>query len=256
MSTPKGVTNKNTELAIMGIAMAGIDKRTKALREQFGLSQSEMARRCGEKPQTIQKLEAGTVQRPRYILELAKVLKTTPDWLLKGTGEKPRNLPQIKTFDSGQESAVKSPQPPVSLPPLEEMPRDVPVLGTARGGSRGAFELNHGDPIDFVRRPPGISGAKDVYCIYVEGNSMTPRFQEGELVYVHPGRKIKVGDFVIIEQKDSGDKPAKAFIKKLKRRTETKLVLQQFNPTAVIEMPMKTIKSLHLILTMNDLFGV
>jgi phage repressor protein C with HTH and peptisase S24 domain len=154
------------------------------------------------------------------------------------------------------QSALPLPQPTVKLPRLEEMLRDVPVRGTARGGTKGSFTMDNADPVDYVRRPPGIVRAKDVYCIYVEGDSMEPRFQEGELVYIHPGRKIKVGDCVVIQKTNGENDPIQAFIKRLKRRTASKLVLEQFNPQATIEMPEESILSVHLILTMNELFGV
>ncbi|NQU60400.1 MAG: helix-turn-helix transcriptional regulator [Rhodospirillales bacterium] len=231
--------------------MTVISKRVKERREALNLSQSELARRVGEKPQTIQKLEAGIVRRPRYIIELAKALSVSVDWL---TGSE--NFTKIENIDADQAKAVESPQPPVILPALDEMPRDVPVLGTAKGGLSGSFLLNEGDPIDWVRRPPGIMKARNVYSLYVEGTSMAPRFAEGELVYAHPGRKVKVGDYVIVQQAQGDHKPNVAFIKKLKRRTASKIVLEQSNPKATIEMPVKTVESIHLILTMNDLFGV
>jgi phage repressor protein C with HTH and peptisase S24 domain len=209
-------------------------------REAAGKSQQDVANHFGIHRAAVSQWESAK-SKPRIerLSKLADFLGVDVSWLSHDIG-----------------SPEKSPQPQAKLPPLEDMPRDVPVYGTAQGGLKGSFELNHGDPIDYVRRPPGIARARDVYCIYVEGDSMEPRFAGGELVYVHPGRKIKPGDFVIVEQQISDQKLAVAFIKKLRRRTASKLILEQFNPPSTIEMPIKTVKSVHLILTMNDLFGV
>lgn len=61
-------------------------------------------------------------------------------------------------------------------PTIGSMPIDVPVMGTAVGGSAGDFQLN-GQVVDYVRRPPGISGNRGAYCIYMTGTSMEPRFR-------------------------------------------------------------------------------
>ena len=97
--------------------------------------------------------------------------------------------------------------------------------------------------------------ASDIYSIYVEGDSMADRFLPGDLVYAHPHRKINIGDYVIVQQQ-TGDGQTEAYIKKLKRRTASKVVLEQTNPPETLEMPEKSILSMHLILTMNDLMGV
>ena len=165
------------------------------------------------------------------------------------------NIDLALLTNSRHANAQKKPQSPPILPPLEEMPRDVPVLGTARGGRKGSFLLNDGEPIDWVRRPPGIMKASDIYCIYVEGDSMADRFLPGDLVYAHPHKKAKIGDYVIVQQQ-TRDGQTEAYIKKLKRRTASKVFLEQTNPPETLEMPEKTIVSMHLILTLNDLMGV
>ena len=260
MSTPKSVTIPGGEIVTMGPIMTGIAKRVQDLREGLDLSQSELARRCGEKPQTLQKLEAGIVQRPRYILDLARVLRTTTDWLLLGTGEitlkNTDNLPQNNRFDSKQASAIESPQLPVKLPPLEEMPHDLPLLGSARGGKEGAFELNDGHPIAYLKRRPGVAGSPKAYALYVEGDSMEPRYFPGELIHIDPSRKIRPGDFVLIEQVlDEYDVP-QAFIKRLVRRTAKKIIVEQYNPPKTIDMPENSIKTMHRVLLSNEVDGV
>lgn len=225
---------------------AHIGERVRRVRQERGLSQEQLAELCGAKQQSIQALEKGEVHRPRYIMELAKALGVNGDWLVHGEGP---------TGNSHYPNAQNPPQSSPILPPLEQMPRDVPVLGTARGGRKGSFLLNEGEPIDWVRRPPGIMKAKDIYSIYVEGDSMADRFLPGDLVYVHPHKKVKIGDYVIVQQQ-TRDGQTEAYIKKLKRRTASKVFLKQTNPPETLEMPEKTIVSMHLILTLNDLMGV
>src|SRR5579871_3343015 len=71
----------------------------------------------------------------------------------------------------------------VPAPPSPgSMDKDVPVYGTAEGGRDGSFEMNTGDPIDHVRRPPGVGRTADVYAIYLEGESMLPAIRPGALL--------------------------------------------------------------------------
>lgn len=66
------------------MAQETLAERVKRLREAIGLNQSELARRLGKSPQTIQALEKGRHLKPGYIVELAEVLKVTPQYLATG----------------------------------------------------------------------------------------------------------------------------------------------------------------------------
>jgi len=75
--------------------MDTIADRVSELRKKHGWSQSELARqvtkrmRSGKvKPQNIQQLEIGEIERPRYIQELADTLVTTAEYLLYGEDQK------------------------------------------------------------------------------------------------------------------------------------------------------------------------
>lgn len=66
--------------------MSGLAKRVRYAREQLSISQSELARRVGIRPQAIQFIEAGRVRRPRNLVEIAAALHVNPEWLLFGKG--------------------------------------------------------------------------------------------------------------------------------------------------------------------------
>lgn len=232
---------------------------------------AEWARDAKVSPNTIYNFLAGRSQSlSQDTLENLAQVYGANTWNLTGESSYPpghgefvrmgekdsSNLPKNKTFDSEQGSDIKSPQPAVKLPPLEDMTHDVPLLGTARGGKEGAFELNHGDPIAYIKRRPGIAGSPKAYALYVEGDSMEPRYFPGELIHIDPSRKIRPGDFVLIEQVlDEHDVP-QAFIKRLVRRTATKVIVEQYNPPETYPMPEKTIKTMHRILLSNEVEGV
>ena len=130
------------------------------------------------------------------------------------------------------------PQPNVRLAPQAEKvelpkfkgPRDVPVLGTGVGGDEGDFRFN-GQTIDYAPRPPGIEGKKDVFVVYIVGDSMAPRFEDGDPAYIDPNRRPKARDYVVVELKGEDDGEAgDAFVKRLIRRSGGKVVVEQHNP--------------------------
>jgi phage repressor protein C with HTH and peptisase S24 domain len=139
--------------------------------------------------------------------------------------------------------------------PLPRMPlKDVPVLGTAAGGDyeKGAFQLTP-DAVDYVRRPPGLLSAKEIYALYVEGSSMIPRFEPGELIYVNPNRPVRPGDYAIIQEQVDED-TIRGFVKQFVKRSGDWIIVRQLNPEG--EMKFKAHVKLHRVLTIADLMGV
>jgi hypothetical protein len=131
------------------------------------------------------------------------------------------------------------------LPPL--VGDKIRVYGAAQGGPDGWFPWN-GEIVDHVSRPPHLAGAIDAYAVYVAGSSMEPRYYAGELVYIHPGKPVTIGAFVLVEVKpeSEGDAP-RAFIKRLVRRTATKATFEQFNPPKEFDLKMSDIKMSRIV---------
>lgn len=243
--------------------------RLRAAREQAGhRSAAAFAREIGVPEVTYRAYENGTRAIP---LEAARAFAERLDvawgWLL--TGETPPDFagegnsaplagrPPIvaKSGPGGQLYASDLTQAQVILPANSEMPRDLPVLGTAAGSKSGAFQLEN-VIIDYVRRPPALMGAADVYAIYVVGDSMEPMIMAGELRFVHPHRPVHIGDVVVLQARNGEEAPIQAYIKRLVRRTKDKLVLRQLNPETTLEFRADAVVAIHKVLTMNDLFGV
>ena len=121
----------------------------------------------------------------------------------------------------------------------------LPVLGAAEGGADGQAPWN-GDVVDYVPRPANLAGVPQAYAIYVYGTSMEPRYHPGELVYVHPNRPVKNGDYVLVQirAKSEGDAP-RALLKRQVKRSETKLVLEQFNPPKTFDVKLSDVVTVH-----------
>ena len=129
----------------------------------------------------------------------------------------------------------------------------IPVRGTAQGGLKGAFVLT-GDDIDYVRCPPRLATAQGTYGLFIEGDSMSPRYEPGELIFVSPRRPARIGDDVVIVQRNR-DGEYCAFIKRLLKRDSEEIVAEQFNPPKKIRFLVAEIDSVHLVLRMVDLYG-
>ena len=142
------------------------------------------------------------------------------------------------------------------LPGNNVLPRDLPVYGVAVGGVEGDFSFN-GSVVDYVRRPPMLTRIGNAFGVYVTGDSMSPRFDHGDLVFVHPGRPAQPGNDVIVELHGEHGEPGPCYIKRLVRRTPDRVQLSQFNPPRddiVIEAA--RIKAIYRILTAAEMLGV
>ena len=65
-----------------------MENKIRALRSEMGLSQEELARRCGVSRQTINAIENNKYDPTLLAFHLAGVLGTTVDELFLGPGEK------------------------------------------------------------------------------------------------------------------------------------------------------------------------
>lgn len=224
-----------------------IEERLKAT----GLAASAVSRKATGSPDTIRSWFNHPERSPRIdtLTRIAEELGTTPEWLLGRTDDSSVSAAPPKTAD------VRT----ADIPALSRnaMPSDVPVMGTAAGSLlSGAFQLQ-GGVIDYVRRPPALSGARDIYALYIEGSSMEPRYFPGELVYVNPHKPPRIGDTVIVQEHNGDSSPVSASIGVLFKRSNGTVVLRKYNPPdSEITITQTRIAAIHRVLTPNELFGV
>lgn len=209
---------------------------------------------------------SGASPRAANLRRLAQELGTTINWLQSGEGGK-YATPTVqvpaaeKAVEALEPMAVAVPQAALSLANMQSaMAPDLPVFGTAAGSmeidGHGGFEME-ARVIEYVRRPPALSGVADAYAIYVEGMSMHPKHSDGELRFIHPHRRPRIGDSVIVQAKYSEADAFEAYIGDLVRRSGDRLVLGKLHPVASeVEFEMRYVRSIHRVLTVNELFSV
>lgn len=215
--------------------------RIRARLDETGLSEEAASRKAGLDKTYLRKFfeREGSSPRAETLARLAEALGTTVEALMR----------------PGPALAQDVRPAPVTLPPREAMPNDVPVYGTAAASHlKGAFQLEPG-VVDYVRRPPGLSAAREAYALFVEGTSMEPRFQPGDLLFVHPNRPPRAGDTVIV-QVQVAPHEIEASVGFLRRTTASHVIIGKLNPDAEVLLPRQRVTAIHRVLSINELFGV
>lgn len=130
--------------------------------------------------------------------------------------------------------------------------RILPVYGQDVAGEHGEFDLN-GNVLFEVACPPQLSQSTDAYAVEVLGETMWPRYRDGEIVYCDPNRRVKKGDFVVAQViEDENATTTKAFVKMFSHHNDKELVLEQFNPPQKLVFPHDKVVSVHTITLSGD----
>jgi phage repressor protein C with HTH and peptisase S24 domain len=212
------------------------DSPLRRLRERAGLSMQALAERIGTSAPQINKLEKGERRLTLdWMTRLADGLGVQLTELLPARdAAPPRALP-------GGEAAF------AELRPAPSDPRDlIPVRSAARGGNEQEMFLTDG-PIDYVRRPPSLAHVRDAYSIYMLGESMTPRFRQGQLLHVNPYKPPQPGAGVVVTKRDDA-----VLIKEFVRRDAARLLLRQYNPEGPIVLALAEVRDVHTVVGLDE----
>lgn len=211
----------------MNIA-ARIEARLKLLHK----SERQACLEAGLSDSFIRNIRVGKSVSPRIdtLEKLASVLQTTAQWLCYGGQAiaQPANARLREAVD------------------FLEQPKKLHVYGQVVGGNDGEFILN-GSPLYDVLCPPSLASTVGAYAVEIVGDSMSPRYEEGEIAYIDPIRRVRRGDYVVVQLKDEHGETPQAFIKRYLFKSEKELVLEQFNPLKRINFPLALIVSMHYV---------
>ena len=205
-----------------------LKERIKNSRIAAKMTQEVLARAVGKTRNAVTQWESGA-SRPRLntLEDIAGALNVSLEWLLLGN----KNAGE---YDSQQISD----RPAIKL---------IPVYGQAVAGINGEFAFD-GKKLFEVPCPPQLLNVENAYGVEVAGDTMSPRYEDGEIVYVDTVRRIKKGDYVVaqIMMKEEDSFPT-AFIKRFIRHNEKELVLTQLNPAKELVFPHQHVLSVHYI---------
>lgn len=182
-------------------------------RESRGWSQEELARRTGSKQQTIVRIESGETKHSRALPRIIDLL------------------------------GIAQPRPAPSLRIATDT-KDLPVYASAQGGP-GEMVVSY-EPIDYVTRPEPLASVRDGYAMYVVGDSMSPAFEQGDLILVHPHVPYRPTDDVVIFRKSNEE--SATIVKRLVRATADQWTLMQFTPARTFSLSRKEWPQCHVII--------
>ena len=216
--------------------METLAKRLADAMKAAGLNQPGLARAATKahapvSQQVVHHLLSARNTSSKHLPAIAEALGVSLDWLARG-GEHSATLRRAPAKSGAKDGAG---------------PDRLPVLGMAECGPDG-WTMWNGDVIDTIPRPSNLFGAPKAYAVYIVGDSMEPRYYAGELAHIHPGKPITIGAFVLVQirPEHDGDTP-KAVLKRLVKRSTTKIVLEQYNPPKKFEIKTDDIVSLHRV---------
>lgn len=219
------------------IPMSGIGDRVKTRRKELKLSQGALAQAASEEGrpltyQAIQAIEGGG--ETKHARAIAKALGVNQEWLETGAGPKEIASPPAPVGD------------PISLS-MGYLSGYIDVNGMAECGPDG-WSLWNGEQVARVLRPPCLAGVPKGYAVFAVGASMEDRYHPGELVYIHPGKPVGPGDYVLVQlhPKEDGEGP-RAFLKRLVKRSGPRVILEQLNPKKTFELKADEIVSIHKV---------
>ncbi len=154
-------------------------------------------------------------------------------WLLTGTGEPFGGTPQAVVPDA---TGPRPPRPAMDIKPVLQGQADLPVYASAEGGPSGMMVTY--DPMDWLVRPEELLNVRDAFAVYVIGESMEPRYEQGDMILIHPTRPPKRGDDVLLLSAQE-DGAFAALIKRLVKWDSQSWTLRQYNPDKEYELPRK-----------------
>lgn len=225
--------------------MKTVAERLRWARERAGYADAADAiARLGLTGSTYYGHENGdrTPRTPK-LKEYAHIFNVPFVWLLEG-GTEPKELTNALPVSENASEPVER-QIYASAPLL-------PVYGLATGGPTGHADFN-GEVVDRIARPPMLASVNNAYAVYVSGDSMEPRYMPGETVYVHPGKPVRKGHFVVVQVAGVHDgDPPRGFVKRFVGWVGARLILYQFNPAGEIQFDKDDVISVHRIVLAGE----
>jgi transcriptional regulator with XRE-family HTH domain len=214
-------------------------------------SQADLARHLRLAPSAVSRMLKG--ERQMKLLEAVQVadfLGVPQEEVLHHAGAAadppPRPEPPRRGRPPRPTLTERSPRP---IPPGVSTPARgdaIPIRSAARGGGEQAMFLGDG-PIGYTPRPTNLAGVRDAYAIYMIGDSMEPRYEQGWLLHVNPFKPPTRGrDIVLYKTNDA------VLIKQFVRWDGDVLVLRQLNPPIELRIPREEVRDCHLVVGVDQ----
>lgn len=196
------------------------------LREAKGWSLIELANKVNSYPQQVSKFELGQQRiTDVWIKKFAKAFEIEP-----------------AVFFGEQENLDLQPKFGRSIGHVSFGTEMVPILGHVNGSGE-AVVLNFDEPIGEAPLHPNQKNVRGGFALYTVGESMSPRYRPGELVYAIAKRQPQPSQDCIVEMNQDNE----SFLKEFVRFTDKEIICKQLNPTKEWKRPRADIKAIHAV---------
>lgn len=183
-------------------------QRVKARREELDITQEKLSYLAGITRVGITKIELDQTKNARAdtLIAIAKGLQCDPEWLLTGKLSKSSTFKVPSNIEAG---------------PIVH--RYVPEINWVQAGG---WTETLDDIKDGPLHPCPVKSSGLTFALRIKGDSMEPRFEEGDLIFVDPERlNPSSGKFIVVQMEDSSE----ATFKQL-QVTDGQKMLKALNP--------------------------
>ena len=151
----------------------------KKRRSELGLTLLDIAKKMEVNEATVQRWESGNIKSLRQgrLAQLAEILKVSPAELMGWTNERQRHL----------------------IPVLGDVPAGIPIEAAT-------------NIIDYEEISEEMARAGDHFALRIRGDSMEPRFKEGDVVIVRKQETVDNGQVAVV-MVNGNDATVKKFYK-------------------------------------------
>lgn len=163
-----------------------IGERIKKRRKELGLTQAELSELIGIAQQSLQSIESGKIGKPRKIIALAEALETTPEYLQFGVGE----------LDNAEVTKIVT--------------NKLPLISWVQAGAWS--DISEVSPVDAERFLCPVNCSEQSFVLRVQGVSMEPKFNDGDLIFVDPEAECIHGSYVVARLDDDNQATFKQLI--------------------------------------------
>jgi phage repressor protein C with HTH and peptisase S24 domain len=209
--------------------------------DRVGATQADLARRLGLAPSGVSRIIKGERQvKALEAVQIAAFLGVPAEEVLLHAGESEAAMAPAEPARRGR------PPRPIPLPSAPRGGDTIPIRSAGRGGGEQEMFLADG-PIGHTPRPANLGGVRGAYAIYMVGDSMEPRYEQGWLLHVNPFKPPTRGRDVVVYKRGHA-----VLIKQFVGWQGDTLVLRQLNPAMELRIPRDEVLECHLVVGVDQ----
>lgn len=193
----------------------------KILRKKRNLTLEQLSHLTQTSPSYLSRLENGTRRLNTDLLrKLAHALDCQPSALLEQEGpgawfSDPKNplffnnkkIPALVSPKGSRKNLLAPVASSAIAPPnLLSSPKDLPLyvleknLWDPQSAQEVHMTLDFEKPIDWILRPPQLTGNTTGFGVYINDNEYAPKYTSGDIVYAHAVKNLAIGCGVVLLQ--------------------------------------------------------